>query len=144
MKNTKVNYDIYDNIKREIESDQIISGIWARAISEALGCKEKAMGLYIRYRYIQITEESAADTGRLRKAAIKSKLTSFLKISEAFFSVGLFSFLALWISWLAYKSFTFDRHQGAGYDVLGFILIITASVFGYTAWRIYCFFRNNW
>ena len=144
MRHRKVNYDIYDNIQREIESGQIIRGIWARAISEALGCNEKAKSLYIRYRYIQITEECAVDTGRLRKAAIKSKLISFLKISGAFFFVGLFIFLALWVTWLAYESFTFDRPEAVGYDALGFIFIITASVFGYTAWRIYCTFKNEW
>ena len=55
---TTVNDDVfYDEVAKEIETNNLISGVWTRAFAEADGDENRAKAIYIKRRVAQLAEE---------------------------------------------------------------------------------------
>ncbi len=99
--------DIYDQVAEEIESDNLISGVWTRAFAEADGDENRAKAIYIKLRFEALSskkKERVSEGSRVKKerrrAEKKKKprlaikrfvfqiLTMTLSLLAGFFSLG--------------------------------------------------------
>lgn len=91
--------DFYDQVAEEIESDNLIPGVWTRAFAEADGDENRAKALYIKLRVAALaSDEHLVSEEPLEAKRPKKKGFGF------WFLILLFSFLAVMLlgEWVDY------------------------------------------
>ncbi|MDA3961915.1 MAG: hypothetical protein PF961_14085 [Planctomycetota bacterium] len=59
--------DIYEQVARELESGDLIKGLWLKCLSDSGGDKQLAEAVYVKARAFQLKEEAEAEAERDRK-----------------------------------------------------------------------------
>jgi len=62
----------YEIVACELESQQLVSGTWARAFADSSGAPDQARALYIRYRVAQMTDARTREQQEQRQAAARA------------------------------------------------------------------------
>jgi hypothetical protein len=108
--------DYYEQVAEEIENKEINKGIWARAMSESDGDRNKAESLYIKYRVKELKSGGRTSSGR----TFGSKF--LIGVLQVFFGVVVaFSFLG----------FLLTAFGGDGGQALFLAIVFVVSAYSY-------------
>lgn len=72
--NSEINEDeIYEKIMIEIEEDKKVKSTWAKALAQSDGDKDKAESIYIKFRFVEIKNETYKDIELLKMKEINKQ-----------------------------------------------------------------------
>lgn len=78
----------YDAVAREIQSNTIVPGVWAKAFSEAGGDMNRARALYIEHRVVQMEEVAKQESTSGFRRFVCMLLTALFGLLTSFFAIG--------------------------------------------------------